>query len=389
VSVLDVMGGLVLEDDRRWGEAATEWQRADAFAILDPAPANPRLHYLTRPRGGSKTSDVAGMSLAALVEQFPDRAQGYAFAVDGDQAALLVDAAAGFVGRSGLGEIVEVQARRLVHRRSGAAVNVLAADGASAFGLLPYWSVADEFSPWGEGVNHRRLWEAIVSGVPKVPDARLVVMTSAGDPASTSARVLESARASTAWRVNEVPGPVLWISEAALVEQRRLLTESQYARLHLNVWSAPDDRLTSIEDVRACVEPGSGALDPERGVAYVIGLDIGIRNDRTVAAVCSLGAGDDGAPRVVLDRMAVWAPSREDELTSPTSRSGCSTRAAPSTAPSSSTTRTRPCSSRSGCALRMCGAASSRSRRRRSLVSRSRSTDCSVSIGSTCLTTRR
>jgi phage terminase large subunit-like protein len=208
---LDVLGGLVLEDARRWGEAATEWQRADAVAILDPAPCGPRMHFLTRPRGGSKTSDLAAASLAALVEQFPDRAQGYVFACDSDQAALLIDAAGGFVGRSGLGAVVEVLSRQIVHRRSGAAVTVLAADGASAFGLRPYWQVVDEFAMWGEGANQRRLWEAIVSGVPKVEGSRLIVCTSAGDPAHTSASVLAMAKASSAWRVHEVPGPVEWI----------------------------------------------------------------------------------------------------------------------------------------------------------------------------------
>lgn len=314
MSALDVLGALVIEDGRRWAEAAADWQRADAVAVLVPESDGPRMHYLTRPRGGSKTSDVAGMSLAALIEQFPPRAQGYVFAVDADQAALLVDAAAGFVGRSGLGGLVKVEAKRIINLRTDAAVNVLAADGGSAFGLRPYWQVADEFSQWREGANERRLWEAILSGVPKVADGRLIVVTSAGDPAHPSARVLERAKASPKWRVNEVPGPVPWISTEDLDEQRRLLTESQYARLHLNVWTAPDDRLTSVDDVRACILPGAGVRAPEPGIAYVIGLDIGVRNDRTVAAVCSLATDDDGEMLVVLDAMQVWAPSRDEEL---------------------------------------------------------------------------
>jgi hypothetical protein len=54
---LDLLLGLVLEDGRRWGDAASEWQRSDAEAILDLS--GPRLHYLTRPRGASKDGGSA------------------------------------------------------------------------------------------------------------------------------------------------------------------------------------------------------------------------------------------------------------------------------------------------------------------------------------------
>ena len=124
MSAFDLLGGLVLEDGRAWAEASTEWQRADAQAVLDLAGDAARLHFLTRPRGGSKTTDIAGVLVAALLDQFPARAQGYAIATDSDQAALLLDAAAGMVERSGLTALLDVQTRRLVHRHSGAAVTM-------------------------------------------------------------------------------------------------------------------------------------------------------------------------------------------------------------------------------------------------------------------------
>ena len=63
--VLNVLGGLVLEDGRDWGDAATPWQWDDARAVLDPGSKGPRSHFLTRPRGASKTSDVGGVAIAA------------------------------------------------------------------------------------------------------------------------------------------------------------------------------------------------------------------------------------------------------------------------------------------------------------------------------------
>lgn len=317
MSALDLLCGLLLEDGRRWGEAAESWQLDDARAVLDTADGAPRLHFLTRPRGGSKTTDVAGMGIAALIEQAPPRARGYALAVDADQAGLLIDAAAGFVYRSQLSGLIDVQTRRIVNLRTYASIDVLAADAASAFGVKPWWLSIDELAQWGSTANPRRLWEAAISSVPKVPGCRLIVMTSAGDPAHWTYRVLEGAKGSARWRVNEVPGPVPWLDPEDLEEQRRLLTESQYARLHLNVWTAPEDRLTSIDDLRACVTL-DGPLPAVVGNAYVVAVDLGLKHDRTVAAVChadDLVRGDDPAAalsgaRVVLDRMQVWAGSR-------------------------------------------------------------------------------
>ena len=47
------LAGLVLEDGRCWGEVAADWQVADALAVLDQSPDAPRMHFWTRPRGGS------------------------------------------------------------------------------------------------------------------------------------------------------------------------------------------------------------------------------------------------------------------------------------------------------------------------------------------------
>ena len=182
---------------------------------------------------------------------------------------------------------------------------MLAADAASAYGLLPHLVVADELAQWPATAGARGVWEAVVSAVPKVPGARLVVLTTAGDPSHWSASVLAHAKRQRRWRVSELPGPTPWIDPAALEEQRELLTESAYRRLHLNEWTAPEDRLTTVDDLAACTTL-DGPLDPVDGVRNVIGLDVGLTHDRTVVAVCHAD-GPPEARRVVLDRMQVWA----------------------------------------------------------------------------------
>jgi phage terminase large subunit-like protein len=304
-----LLGALRLEDDSHWGEKAVSWQREDARAILDPNP--PHLHFLTRARGGSKTGDLGAVCVAALLELLPGGSRAYAFASDRDQAALLVDAIAGYVGRTeGLAGALKVDSYRVTATRGGARLDVMAADDASAWGLKGHLFICDEYAAWPTTPGPRRLWTAIASAVPKVADCRLVILTTAGDPAHPSRKLLEQAKSSEAWRVREVPGPVPWISPNALAEQRRLLLESQYARLHLNQWVASEDRLVDPEALADAVTL-DGPQEPRAGAHYWIGVDIGVKQDRTAAAVCHAEKVDgDGARRVVLDRLLVWQGSR-------------------------------------------------------------------------------
>ncbi len=121
-AALDLLAGLVLDDGRRWGDAAEPWQWADARAVLEGPQ---RLAYITRPRGASKTTDLAGIGIAALVEQLPPASRSYAVAADRDQAALLVDAMAGFVTRTP-GLPLKVDAWKATATRSSATLEVLA-----------------------------------------------------------------------------------------------------------------------------------------------------------------------------------------------------------------------------------------------------------------------
>jgi phage terminase large subunit-like protein len=303
-----LLSSLVLEDGTPWGAKAEGWQKADAAAIL--ADDGPRLHYLTRPRGGSKTSDLAGVCIAALLTQLPRRGRAFAFAADQDQAALLLDAIAGFVARTeGLGGALKIENYR-VTAPNGARLTVMSADSASAWGLKGDLFVVDEFTQWPTTPGPRRLWHAILSAIPKVAGCRLVLLSTSGDPAHPSHKLLGQAKASDQWRVAETPGPCPWIDAAALDEQRRLLPESQFRQLHLNQWVESEDRLVDAEALADAVRL-DGPQDERPGVSYMLGLDLGIKADRTVLAVCHAEKVEgDGARRVVLDRLLVWSGSR-------------------------------------------------------------------------------
>jgi phage terminase large subunit-like protein len=271
--------------------------------VLD-ADAETRFHFISRSRGFSKTTDLAGVALAVLLAQAPAGSKSYAVAADQEQARLLLDSVEGFVRRSPvLAGYVEVRQSRVVVKQTGATLVALAADAASSWGLRPFLCVVDELAQWGETGGPRRIWEALTSAVPKV-NGRLVVITTAGSPGHFSKRIRDHAAIDPLWRLAEATGPAPWIEQRLLDEQRRRLPESSYRRLFLNEWSSGDDSLVSEEDLRACVTLG-GPLEPESGQRYVIGVDVGLKHDRTVAAICH-----SNSARIVLDRIQTWQGTR-------------------------------------------------------------------------------
>jgi phage terminase large subunit-like protein len=247
-----------------------------------------------------------------LIEQVPPGGRVYGVASDRDQARLLVDALSGFVARTpGLAGAIQVD-RYSATTPSGARLEVISADEASSYGLRGHLFVVDELTLWPQA--NRGVWVSVLSAVPKVPSARLVVLASAGDPAHWSYGVRERARVSPAWRLHEVAGPVPWVNEMALLEQKALLTDSQYARLHLNEWTASEDRLVSVEGLAAAVRL-DGLQDYRLGVTYRIGCDLGLRHDRTAIAIAHAETVPGArTKRVVLDRMVVFEGTRADEV---------------------------------------------------------------------------
>lgn len=305
---LDALSIMVLEDGRRWGETAADFQWQNARAILDIG-GDVRQHWIELPRGARKTTDLAGIQLAALYAQAPPMARLYVGASDKEQAQELIDAAAGLIERtpelSGTYRTGELEITNAVN---GASVRALAAD-VSAMGKRAWMITLDEVANWPETRKARRFWGVLTSGNRKISDCRTVVITNAGDPTHWSWKRRETARTSRHWRFYAVPGPLPWLTPddlEILIENSE--TVSEYERLHLNRWSVSEDRLATRDDLAACTTL-PGPLPPQPGITYVATLDVGIVNDRTVLAV--MHAADTPAGRsVVLDRIDRWQGSR-------------------------------------------------------------------------------
>lgn len=308
-AALDLVYGMILEDGKAWGEVASDHQRLDMEAILRPRPAPP-LHYCTRPRGGSKTTDIAAMALALLATDMPARSNGRVVASAGDQAAILIDAAAGIIARTPeLEGVIIAEAERLINVETRAWVKVLAQSDSGSWGLRDcHLLVLDEFAQWPETRGANRVYTAMRSTVQKVPGCRMIILTSAGEPSHWSHAKYEEAKINHEglWRVSEMPGPVPWHDPIQLQALKRELRPSEYDRLILNIWTEDEDRAIREEDWDAAVR-GYTSLGPKPGVKYIITVDIGILNDATVMVVSHKEPLDSrnphGPQRVVVDHV--------------------------------------------------------------------------------------
>lgn len=310
---LDLLAGLVLGDGSPWAARAEQIQWDDARAILDRTSQS-RYHYLTRARGRSKTTDLAGITLAVMLTQARRGDLLYATAADKAQAQLLTNSMRGLAERSGLAHLLCFNQFK-VTTHDGAVLEVLGADVAGSYGLGPDFLVVDEIAQWPNTLLAAERFEALLSSMPK-RSGRMVLLTTAGDPAHWSYRIRDHAMTSPGWRLHEVPGPAPWTDPVLLDEQRQLLPAYRYQRLFENQWTAGNESFTTLEDVRACIRH-AGPLQPLARTEYIIGVDLGWVHDPSVAVVAHLEPSEErgaGAPDVVWDRHEIWAGSHDNPV---------------------------------------------------------------------------
>jgi hypothetical protein len=321
-----VLCAMVLEDGKRWGETAVDYQRTNALDILDiDAPV--RQSWIELPRGERKTTDLAGILLALLLIQAPPMARLYVGAGSEDQAQELIDAATGLIARTPqLAGLFDVNQLKITNLESGAFVRALPADG-SAMGKRAWFIVLDEVANWADTKRPVRFWDTITSGGRKLADCRLVVITNAGSPQHWVWKRREAALTSEHWRFCNIPGPLPWLTPADLQMLRENATlPSVFERLHMNRWLEAEDRLVSVADLAAAMEPFVPPAGLRTGFPgssaprYVVGVDLGTKRDAAVVALGHLLPLYDEqvwalvTPRVVIDEVRAWQGSVESPV---------------------------------------------------------------------------
>jgi phage terminase large subunit-like protein len=151
----------------RFGDVMEPYQQAD-FAALDPAwrrlagqsaDVTHTRGWLERPRGHSKTTDIAVMVCWVLFAA-PRKLTGVIAAGDRDQANLLRDAIEKLVRLNPwLAKFLQVQKQFIINPHTGGSLEIISSDVASSYGLTPDFVICDEISHWPKP----DLWHSLIS----------------------------------------------------------------------------------------------------------------------------------------------------------------------------------------------------------------------------------
>ena len=293
---------LTLEDGRSYGDALDGWQREDFEALA----GGPAYAYISRPRGHSKTADLAAFGLHHLLTTPGARVPVFAF--DKDQAALVRDSVRGFVRRSDLlRSALRVDRWRVLAPSTDSVLEIMPADAGGSWGLRPSLVLCDELSQW-RSEGHAEVWQAVVSALGKVKGARLLVGTTAHwDREGLCWTVRELARRSDAWLFSERGQCASWIDAAFLDQQRELLPQHVYAMLHLNEWTEAGGSFLTWAEVDGVFD--QTLPDGAEGEVRFMGVDLGTSRDRSaVALVRSEGQ------TVAVERLVLWQGSAKERV---------------------------------------------------------------------------
>jgi len=289
---------LIIDADgrpKRLGDCLDPWQASD-FAALDPGwqrvagqgADGPLRAYLERPRGHSKTLDLAVMATWAL---FASRRQlrGYGAAADQDQARLLRDAIDGLLRLNPwLRQILRADKLKISNDRTGSTLDILTSDAPTSYGLTPDFIIADELVHW----RGRDLWDSLISSAAKRAACMVVVISNAGFGESWQWEVREAVRQDTAWHFSRIDGPCAsWITPDRLAEQRRLLPSIAYRRLWLNEWTSGSGDALDPGDIDRAITLKGPISEAKRGWFFFAGLDLGLSRDKAALAVVGKHVG--------------------------------------------------------------------------------------------------
>lgn len=299
---------------RKFADVAApfQWERArltrgpiESVAGFDPHYAGPRGVFTELPRGCDKTGHSARV-LLWLLAYSKKRLRMFAFAADQDQAGLQRDALASELKLNPyLGG--RVQVLRKFAWGPGGTVEFLASDADSAHGKTGHVIIGDEFSHIS-GEKGQAFFNAIFSAKEKRQDCVVLLTSNAGFKNSWQWKVREAIRTSPYWIFYaSEPGthPAPWMSMDSIRETGRMMLESEYQRLFLNIWDggSGDNTFVTRDEVDRCVDLNlKPHLKAERGVKYYCGCDYGIKKDRTAISVLHR----EQAGRICIDRLEAW-----------------------------------------------------------------------------------
>lgn len=310
------------------------WKRADGTRLY-------RTAWIEIPRKNGKTELAAGISLLCMLGDAEFGGQGYAMAVDKDQAKIVFNKAATMIGLSPAfreHRTFEVLKTSIYCPELQASFKPLSSGPGGKHGFSPTFAIGDEVHEWPDGeladVVHKgtaarrqplevyittagvagegyawemhELAEALLSGEVEDPSILVVVFAAPADA---------DWKAEETWRIAN-PGygvsvkPDYMASEAAKAA-RSPRAENDFKRFHLNMWTEQTTRWLPMEAWNACTstpdekDAWRSLGDKMAGRRAFGGLDLSISRDLT--SLCWMFPDEDpDGPLTYLWRF--WLP---------------------------------------------------------------------------------
>ena len=218
--------------------------------------------WLERPRGHSKTSDIATMVTWALFAS-KRKITGVVAACDKEQARIVRDAIDTLIRLNPwLRSILKVGSYVVKNTRTGSELEIISSDVSSSYGLLVDFVVCDEITLWPK----RDLWDSLLSTAAKKHNCLLLCIGNAGFGESWQWKTRDTIKKDKSWYFSRLDGPqASWISKTILDEQQRLLPSIAFQRLWLNLWTSGSGDALLEKDINRAITvlPQSELENPE------------------------------------------------------------------------------------------------------------------------------
>ncbi|QDT67052.1 terminase large subunit domain-containing protein [Calycomorphotria hydatis] len=292
--------------ERDFGALDAAWKRLAGISADEAISARiQRRAYIERPRGHSKTADMA-IQLAWILLFANSPVNGIAAAADLDQASLILNALKLFCrANPGLCTGIEFRQYKAINKRNGSVLTVISSDADSSWGATPDFIICDELCHW----SGPQMWHSLFSAAAKKKHCVLAVLTNAGIGRGWEWEVRERARKHPAWHFSSLDGSIApWIDQDALAEQRDLLPPSVYERLWENRWQHSDGEFVTLVEAEGCINTDLEIAEHgSSGVQYYAAVDYAEKHDYTVAVLLHREGG-----RLIVDRIDLAVPSRDE-----------------------------------------------------------------------------
>ena len=309
------------------------WQ-AENLAVLDPmwkrvagVPVEgktPKLAFLGRPRGHSKTMDEA-MQLTWVLAFSRRHLNGIAAAGSREQAKFIRDAVLRIIllnpwlGKNGL-NLIQVQNYRVFNPKTKSEVDIISSDAPSSFGATPDFVLCDELTHWrndkhSEKGDSSELWESLYSSTDKVKHCILVIMTNAGYEQTWQAEIRDLAKSNKdgTWVYRNLDKVCAsWMGADFLERQQAGLSRKAFSRLWLNQWQVEAGDALSTEDIMACVDKDQRPMNgDEEGWVFLAGLDLSTMKHRSAFVILGVHPTEH---RIRLALTRSWKPGVEGSV---------------------------------------------------------------------------